>query len=151
MYCTHLAWINLGKCRMLKVSRCWWLVSKLASECGCSWVKATSSTKVSILGVELLLPFCAWLFQGCKNPPILDNLAVNKISSKLKILHWIFFFQIWNVMYYVPLSVGISLQSYQIATTPKILTLLLGLLELSYRHQKPNQKRKNLCTQNLEN
>jgi hypothetical protein len=39
----------------------------------------------------------------------------------------------------------------QSATTPMLLTLLLGLLQLNYKHQKPNQKRKNLCIQNLEN
>ena len=53
--------------------------------------KVTNISKVSILGVESLLPFCAWLFQGrrgVKNAPILYNLALNKIlSSKLEILH----------------------------------------------------------------
>ena len=44
-----------------------------------------------------------------------------------------------------------KLQHPKIATTPMLLTLLLGLLQLNYRHQNPNQKRRNLCTQSLEN
>jgi hypothetical protein len=46
-----------------------------------------SLVKVSNLGVESLLPFGAWLFPGCKNTPMLYNLGVTRISSKLEILH----------------------------------------------------------------
>ena len=36
--------------------------------------------KVSILGVEPLLPFCAWLFQERKNASILYNIALKFIE-----------------------------------------------------------------------
>ena len=47
-------------------------------------------SKVSILGVESLLPFCAWLFRVCKNAPILrkQNL-INVRNSALKFIEFI--------------------------------------------------------------
>ena len=47
--------------------------------------------KVSILGVESLLPFHAWLFRGCKNRPILYHLGLNKLLLKfIELLNWNF-------------------------------------------------------------
>ena len=43
--------------------------------------------KVGVLGVESVLPFRALVFPVCKNTPILYNLGVNKISSKLENQH----------------------------------------------------------------
>ena len=46
-----------------------------------SCCKVCSGSKVSILGVESLLPFSAWIFLGCKSTNILYKLGVNKIEK----------------------------------------------------------------------
>ena len=52
-----------------------------------SCCKVCSGSKVSILGVESLLPFSAWLFLGCKSANILYDPGVNKIeNSALKFI-----------------------------------------------------------------
>ena len=57
---------------------------KACSECSGNGTQSTLLGKVSILGVESLLPFSAWLFPRVKNTPILCNLGVNKNLIKLR-------------------------------------------------------------------
>ena len=60
---------------------------KACSECSGNGTQSTLLGKVSILGVESLLSFSAWLFQ--------EKLELNKITWKLEILHWNWLY-LWN-------------------------------------------------------
>ena len=66
----------------------WFLVQHEASS---SWlpryIVATVSYKVSILGVESLMMVHGFSRVRCKKEPILHNLGINMILSKLKTLH----------------------------------------------------------------
>ena len=117
--------------------------------------------KVSILGVKLLLPFRAWLFLRCKKRtylPILYNLGVNKISSKLEILQWnslnllnkisnrfkyvliksiLFFKKKKQTLWHFWSFLWTTIQSLESAATPGIPTLGHSLYEkVAKMHQK---------------
>ena len=51
------------------------------------WREERRTCKVSILGVESLVPFCAFFSGDVKNGPILSNLGAKNILSKLKSLY----------------------------------------------------------------